>query len=499
MIRAVRKWAILIHRWMGVGFCVLFFTWFVSGMVLMYCPYPEVDAAQRLDHAGVLEPGKIGVDPQAAFDATRSVSPPSEIRLNLLAGRPVYRFTFGPRSAIVRADTGELLSGISREVALQIAAAWTRLSAAAGSFEGLIENDDQWTLDTSVRRYGPFWKFAWPDGEEIYVSQRSGEVIQDTTRSSRIGAYFGAIPHWLFFRPLRSRSGVWSQVVIWLSGAGTLLSILGLIVGFWVYSPSKSFRLPNGVSSLPYVGPKRWHVLLGLIFGLVTCTWVFSGLMSMGPFSWVEDKNQPDVGKALRGDHLDIRAFRGKTPGAAIRQASASLRVKELELSTAGGEGFYLASDAATNSVLVPISGDPQAAFATDAIIDIVKHGVAPAQIRESRVVKEYEAYYLDRDNRLPLPVLCIQLDDAAKSAYYVDPRTARVVESYGTRSRWGRWMYHGFHSLDLPWLYASRPSWDIVVLLLLSGGTALSVTSLIIALRVVRRKFLVKRRTVGA
>jgi hypothetical protein len=33
---ALRRYSILIHRWMGVGFCVVFAVWFVSGIVLMY-------------------------------------------------------------------------------------------------------------------------------------------------------------------------------------------------------------------------------------------------------------------------------------------------------------------------------------------------------------------------------------------------------------------------------------------------------------------------------
>ena len=50
------------------------------------------------------------------------------------------------------------------------------------------------------------------------------------------------------------------------------------------------------------------------------------------------------------------------------------------------------------------------------------------------------------------------------------------------------RWVYHGLHSLDIPWLYAHRPAWDIAVLLLMLGGVALSVTSVILAVRVVGR-----------
>lgn len=69
-----------------------------------------------------------------------------------------------------------------------------------------------------------------------------------------------------------------------------------------------------------------------------------------------------------------------------------------------------------------------------------------------------------------------------------MDPKTARVVESYNAASRVNRWLYRGLHSLDFPWLCAYRPLWDVVELLLMLGGVALSVTSVILAVRVVRR-----------
>ena len=37
------QYAIFCHRWLGVGFCVLFVVWFLSGMVMMYWGYPGVD------------------------------------------------------------------------------------------------------------------------------------------------------------------------------------------------------------------------------------------------------------------------------------------------------------------------------------------------------------------------------------------------------------------------------------------------------------------------
>jgi hypothetical protein len=105
--------------------------------------------------------------------------------------------------------------------------------------------------------------------------------------------------------------------------------------------------------------------------------------------------------------------------------------------------------------------------------------------------VTEYEAYYLDRAGRRPLPALFIQLDDAPRSMYYIDPKTARIVSGYGARSRWNRWLYHGLHSIDLPWLYRRRPAWDILVLALMLGGAALSITSVVLDAQFLRRKVL--------
>jgi hypothetical protein len=48
----------------------------------------------------------------------------------------------------------------------------------------------------------------------------------------------------------------------------------------------------------------------------------------------------------------------------------------------------------------------------------------------------------------------------------------------------WNRWLYHGFHSLDFPFMYYKRPLWDLVVILLCLGGIAISVTSALPAWR---------------
>ena len=122
------------------------------------------------------------------------------------------------------------------------------------------------------------------------------------------------------------------------------MSIFGLIAGILLYSPSKRYRFPAGASSVPFIGQERWHVVPGLVFGVVTCTWIFSGLLSKSPFAWLTDAERPNLDRTLRGDHVDLALFQPKDPALALAEATRTLTVKELELFLFGGEPFYLAT-----------------------------------------------------------------------------------------------------------------------------------------------------------
>ena len=143
----------------------------------------------------------------------------------------------------------------------RIVSAWTGQPASAARVEP-IEEVDQWTLQSGLRNVRPLWKYSWPNGDQVYISEATGEVVQYTTTASRLGAYVGAIPHWLYFTPLRRNGPLWSQVVIWTSGIGTVSAILGIVIGVWMYSPTKRYRYPGAPTSIPYRGQKRWHTVL---------------------------------------------------------------------------------------------------------------------------------------------------------------------------------------------------------------------------------------------
>jgi hypothetical protein len=279
--------------------------------------------------------------------------------------------------------------------------------------------------------------------------------------------------------------------VILASGLGAVAALFGIVIGISVYSPSKQYRKEGAPSSLPYTGQKRWHSMLGLLFGLLACSWAFSGMLSMDPFPRLQGKTWDSTGarlaEALRGGELQLADFT-EGPQDALARLGSDFRVKELELVSFAGEPVYLGAGERNQSRIVHAGGEVAAEFDRNKIIDVIGNAARPYSLAEARLVTQYEAYYLDRRRRNPLPVIFVRLSDKENSTYYIDPKTARIVQSYNSHARWNRWLYHGLHSMDLPWLYNHRPIWDIIVLLFLIGGTALCITSLLLAWSVLRR-----------
>lgn len=487
------KLILFLHRWMGVALCLVFLLWFASGIVMMYWDFPSVTEHDRLARAPVLDSSSIRLSPAEAYarlDRARlSTQPPIEVRLDSFDGRPVYRFRVGRDAKIVYADTGDQQTGASKAMADRAARAWERQAPSSARIDS-VDEVDQWTVQGRLRSLRPLLKYIFPNGDQVYVAGNSAEVVQFTTRQSRLWAWLGAIPHWLYFTPLRKNQEMWSQVVIWMSGVGTVSAILGSVIGVWMYSPRKRYRHDGVATSIPYQGWKRWHTIIGLIFGVTATTWAFSGMLSMDPFP-VQRADSPgtaEVARALRG-RLQLASFDSKSPAQAIAQLNAP--VKALELVSFDGDPFYLATLASLDTRVVPVTGDPAEEFAVSRITELLRltfrSSVSP--ILDMRVISEYDAYYLDRRRQRPLPVILLLLNDKAHTRYYIDPKTARVAHTYSA-ARWvNRWLYHALHSWDFPWLYKHRPLWDIVVIAFMLGGTALCFTSLVLAWRVVVRR----------
>ena len=67
-MRYILRSLIFFHRWVGIALCVVFLLWFPSGIGMMYWTFPDVSAADKLDHSPKLDPAKIVLSPAEAAD-----------------------------------------------------------------------------------------------------------------------------------------------------------------------------------------------------------------------------------------------------------------------------------------------------------------------------------------------------------------------------------------------------------------------------------------------
>lgn len=451
----------------------------------MYCDYPSLSEESRLEHLAPLEKDAVRISPQAA--ATRAgISEPTEVRLSSILSRPVYRFRSAHQIAVVYADSGEVFSGFQQPQARQVGAAWVHQRPEDAKLEvRQVQEDDQWTVQQHYQMYRPLWKFTWPGADVAYVSDVSGEVVQHTTRRSRLGAYFGAIPHWIYFTQLRRKAAAWNRLVIVISGTGTATILLGLMIGLGIYSPTKRHGFRGSPSHIPYSGPIRWHMILGLAFGLLTFTWVLSGMFSMDPIRWPENAVEKRIEKDLIGATWNGNDFVGV--GSVLSRLQTNSQLRELMFTYLGSKPAYIAITSPSETAILWEKGSKQTLLDQQCLKSIVGQAARPYAIIESRLVTRYESYYFDPRNQLRLPALFVQLNDPQRSILYLDLYTGRVARSYSRWERVDRWLYQGLHDFDVPWLYRYRPLWDIVVIFCLSGGVWLSITGIIVASRRVR------------
>jgi len=467
------------HRWLGIALSILFVVWFASGIVMMYARMPELTAADRLARLAPIEFAAVRIEPGAVADEA------SRFTITTLGGRPVYRVTSAGKAQTIFADTGEELPLLTSDRAVEIARAFAGTQASV-HHEARLEDPDQWTF--GVRGQMPMHRVAVDDAEgtRLYVAELSGEVVMRTTTSGRTWGYLGAVFHWLYFTPLRRDAALWNSTIVWTSLAGTVMALAGFVWGLWRFSPRRPYRLKRQLSRTPYAGLVKWHHYAGLIFGLTTITWVFSGLLSMDPWDWHpstaptraqrEAVSQGPLHPAeVSMTHLQkgLAAFGHATP-------------REIDIIRFRGH-HYLRANAGLVALDVTAQG-PDEMFHADAILAAAGEAMPGVPIEGVYWMTEYDAYYYSRNGQLNLPVLRVRFADPQRTWLYLDPRHGVIARKEERWTRVNRWLYHGLHSLDFPFLYYRRPLWDVVLIMLSLGGLVLSVTTMWAAYRRLRR-----------
>ncbi|MET0137792.1 MAG: hypothetical protein ABW192_05355, partial [Sphingobium sp.] len=222
--KAAKRWLYLTHRWIGIGSCLLFCIWFLSGLVMIYVPYPSLSARDRAAAGGAIDWQQVERAPSSA-----AIGLSAGALLVMRDGQPVWRMTASDGTlSILPARSHLRISPVDEAYALREAA---RFSGSAPVRAERMSRD-QWTVAGGFDQHRPLWKVTVADaaGTSLYISTATGAVVQRTTRHARFWNWLGSVPHWIYPTALRQDNAIWRQVVMWVSGP----SIAAAVTGFWI-------------------------------------------------------------------------------------------------------------------------------------------------------------------------------------------------------------------------------------------------------------------------
>ena len=516
----MKRWLYLVHRWLGIPLCLVMALWFFSGMVMLYVGYPKLSDEERLQGLAALSADGCCVplaqalqaaglaDAAAGASVVAAAAPASaptgkagrqsgqraqSWRLAAIAGRPHYLFGDGAALAVaVDARSGQRVASVDAAQALLSARHFAH--GLPARHLGLL-SEDAWSHSRALDGHRPLHVVALDDepaGRWLYVSSRTGEVVRDASFTERSWGWVGAWLHWLYMFRGNAFNPWWSDIVIWLSVAGSVAALSGLVIGLMRWRWRGHYRSGR---KTPYAGrAARWHHWLGLAGGLLCVTWVFSGLMSMNPWKVFDAPGAKPDQLAYAGGRLLPEAAPAAAQVLALLQAQGRT-VLALEWQRVSG----------VHQVLAQGPGGPwlvdAAGLHDDGLPEARWRAAAQRLLPRSRIVQAsrldaYDAYYYAREphtmgghRERPLPVWRLRFDDANNTEVTLDPRSGAILQISDGHRRVDRWLFAFLHSFDLPQLLASRPAWDAGMLGLSLAGLGLSLTAVVTGWRRLRRR----------
>lgn len=481
--------------------------WFTSGIVMMYYRWPAYTESELLRQLRPFKPPATLVGFAVAEHAAegrldRLMFPPTVMgktpvggRLMRWSDRLAYQI-WGEQSghwielALVDAQTGAVLSPISRSAAGVVAAERVAPGTPVTSVE-LLTRGDHYMENRDYRHEFPAYRVRFGDAPQtaIYVEQRGGTAFGVATRATRVTTWLGTVPHWLYFQwLLQDREGLWEVLSITLPTVAIMLALTGITFGFWQLFPN---RRRGRWRPTAYRGVSKWHHLAGVVFGVLVLMWTTSGVFQNLGTSTIARDGQASRVRAGSVQWDAIRVSEAEAISrlqAAVATAARPIAIDLLQFRGAPGYDVHLADGGEywVDAVNGTVRGDMTADQARDAARQIIGESVPIEGVVR---ITQYDSYYYARHGReRHLPAWRVLFADAGRSAVYLDPVNGTPVGFADREARAWRWARDGLHTFDYPFLNQKRPLWDIVVLPLLIGGAMSALTGAWLLVRRVRR-----------
>jgi PepSY-associated transmembrane protein len=466
---------ILLHRWLGVTFCLFFAMWFATGIVMHFVPFPALTETERFAGLAPIDVRAIRHSPAEAVAAS-ALKDAERVRLQQRSDAPIYLVT-GP-SGLKALSAADLSSAAvtSEQLALAIALDHARRRGLDASHATVAElaHYDQWTVPNGLDPHRPLYRIALRDGRgtELYVSSTTGEVVRDTTRAERWWNYAGSVPHWIYPTALRSHWAAWDRTVWWLSLIAATAAITGAVLGVL------RLKFTQRRLTSPYRGWHAWHHWLGLGSSIFVLTWIVSGWLSM------------DHGRLFSLDKLSELETKAVTGAPAWDALSAdelkrlSAQAREIEWFPFGGQNHRRERIVlGVQHLFVAGAGDTTRAFLAADDVSAIAPKLAPPGCYAAVPIGANDSYSIDPT--MPgAPVYRLVCGDVW---YHIDGASGAALEKLDSSRRAYRWFYSALHTLDIPVLMEAPGVRTVLIIALCALGLAFSLSGVVIGWRRLR------------
>ncbi|MGQ0683115.1 PepSY domain-containing protein [Bradyrhizobium sp.] len=470
---------VLLHRWLGVAFCLLFAMWFATGIVMHFVPFPSLTEAERFAGLAVVDSARVVIDPPDAVRAS-GIGDGARVRLIQRSDGPVYVVSGPSQLRAIRASDSADAAVKSPDIALAAARDHASRRGLDISRASVVERADydQWSVPNGFDRHRPLFRVALNDaaGTEVYLSSVTGEVVLDTTRRERWWNLAGSVLHWIYPTMLRSNWSLWDRLVWALSLLALISAALGAVLGV------ARLRVARGVPVSPYRGWHALHHVIGLLATVFVLTWIFSGWLSMDHgrlFSHGQlTKAETDMATASPGWRM--------LPANRMEPSPSVLEVEWF----AFNERFYRRDR---------IGLDRQILFrARGAEPDDRAGALSPREIEgfAARLATNCgEASVLAADDDYPVlsatPGVPVYRSKCAEVWFDIDGANGNLLQRLDRSRRAYRWLYRALHTLDFPILAAHPKVRSSLIVGLCVLGLLFSITGIVIGWRRLLRRCL--------
>ncbi|WFE83465.1 PepSY domain-containing protein [Parabacteroides chongii] len=421
-----------LHKILSIPLSILFILWYVSGLVMLYHPFPRLNDTIR--------PVK-EVDYAVTDSLWQQV--PATFRS--------CQFIFSGNHQLIKVD-GEVLGAYhpTKDDILSIADDYNIIVHHIDTLADI----DRWIPFNRLMSHLPIYRLVSNEEDYLYISSQTGEILQYNTKKARLWAYVGAIPHYVYYKPLRRDSELWKDVVILLSGIATISVILGLIISIRFLIKRKRLKLFRKATW-------QTHYLFGLISGIFMFAFIFSGMMSLAKVPEILIERHPYKAPLLEKSHYDIQAlpshFKRCDLADDIKPIFRSYITEKMEISPA----------TLTNGVSIT----------SNEVEEIINSRLQEDVLSTETVVNDW-FYYQNGEKGF-------KTETTHHSVYWNEKGYFKVMD----RNSKARYIcYQVLHTFKIPFLNTKEPLRLTAMWILLLSGLVIVISGTILSYRIVRK-----------